>query len=202
MNARDRILAALRKNQPAPDRRTPRPQRPVLFPPEPADAPPLLEPFIHRLEEAGGEAMSDWAALADRLRALDVKRGYVEPAFMDAARSALGAVNLTSTYDRAHMDEIEFSITPAAGAIAETGSLILTADTTEYRLAALTPWIHVAVLDPGAIIESTAEAAARFGSDRSVLWVTGPSKTADIEGVLVRGVHGPGIQLCLLAQQF
>ena len=35
-------------------------------------------------------------------------------------------------------------------------------------------------------------------ADPNIIWVTGPSKTADVEGILIEGVHGPGIQIALL----
>jgi L-lactate dehydrogenase complex protein LldG len=38
---------------------------------------------------------------------------------------------------------------------------------------------------------------ARFGSDPNVVWCTGPSKTSDVEGILIEGVHGPGAQIAL-----
>jgi hypothetical protein len=33
--------------------------------------------------------------------------------------------------------------------------------------------------------------------DPNVIWCTGPSKTADVEGILIEGVHGPGVQVAL-----
>jgi hypothetical protein len=46
-------------------------------------------------------------------------------------------------------------------------------------------------------LEAAVEAILDLGSDPCALWVTGPSKTADVEGILIEGVHGPGIQVCL-----
>src|SRR6185369_15589111 len=80
-------------------------------------------------------------------------------------------------------DDYQFGVTRAAGAIAETGSLILTEATTARRLAALAPWIHIAVLDPERIHEHVGEAIAALGDDPNVIWCTGPSKTADVEGI-------------------
>jgi len=37
-----------------------------------------------------------------------------------------------------------------------------------------------------------------LGTDPNVIWVTGPSKTADVEGILIEGVHGPGEQIAWL----
>jgi len=42
------------------------------------------------------------------------------------------------------------------------------------------------------------EAVAGLGNDNNVIWVTGPSKTADVEGILIEGVHGPGVQIALV----
>ncbi|MEQ1843619.1 MAG: LUD domain-containing protein, partial [Verrucomicrobiales bacterium] len=69
---------------------------------------------------------------------------------------------------------------------------------TSDRLAALTPWVHVAVLDPRTIAPSIPAAIGQFGESVNLLWVTGPSRTADVEGILIEGVHGPGVQIAYL----
>ena len=71
-------------------------------------------------------------------------------------------------------------------------------DLTSDRLAALAPWIHVAVVDPATIVRTIPEAIARFGNSPNIIWVTGPSKTADVEGILIEGVHGPGEQIAMI----
>jgi L-lactate dehydrogenase complex protein LldG len=42
------------------------------------------------------------------------------------------------------------------------------------------------------------DAIAAFGESPNIIWCTGPSKTADVEGILIEGVHGPGEQIALL----
>jgi L-lactate dehydrogenase complex protein LldG len=86
----------------------------------------------------------------------------------------------------------------AAGAIAETGTIILDDARTSRRLAAVAPWIHVAVFGPAQIHAHVINAIAALGDDPNVIWCTGPSKTADVEGILIEGVHGPGEQIALI----
>ncbi len=93
--------------------------------------------------------------------------------------------------------DAEVGITFADFGVAETGSLVLSAGPGRHRLASLAPPLHVAVLSRKNILANLEEAIARLGVRTSVV-ITGPSRTADIEGVLVRGIHGPGRVLVLL----
>ena len=93
---------------------------------------------------------------------------------------------------------IKFGITRATGAIAESGTVIIDDKRTSHRLAALSPWVHVAVLERQEIYRAMSDAIAAFGDSPNIIWCTGPSKTADVEGILIEGVHGPGEQIALL----
>ncbi len=90
----------------------------------------------------------------------------------------------------ANVWEAEAGVTTADLAIAETGSIILSAKPGSSRLASLAPPIHIILLDPKSIVPTLEDAMAIMPRETSVI-ITGPSRTADIEGVLVRGVHGP-----------
>lgn len=107
-------------------------------------------------------------------------------------------VQVVRAYTRGQVDGIDAALTPAAGAIAESGTIILTDDSTPDRLAALAPWTHIAVVRRDTIHRSIADALAAMPDDPNIIWATGPSKTADVEGILIQGVHGPGVQGCLL----
>lgn len=156
----------------------------------------LADHFRLKFEAAGGFVVEGWDALVEHLTALAVQRGYADPAFAQALQRA--PVSIEHSFDRARVDEYEFGITAAFAAIAESGSLVLSEETTSSRIGALAPWVHVAVVQRQRLLPDIPSAIAEFGRDRAVAFVTGPSKTADVEGILIKGVHGPGIQVCCL----
>ena len=90
----------------------------------------------------------------------------------------------------------DVGITSADYALAETGSLVLMSSPEEARLISLLPPVHVAVVPRGKILtgldELLATVPAPAEATSSMVLITGPSRTADIEQILVRGVHGPG----------
>lgn len=157
-----------------------------------------LDLFAARAEAAGTQCFVDAGSLAAWLSENGAKKVYV-PAGMDDLAGALAEkLEITREYRRDLVDEIGAAVTPAFGAVAESGSVILTDATTPDRLAALAPWVHVAVVRKETVRRSIADALASMPEDPNIIWVTGPSKTADVEGILIQGVHGPGLQACLL----
>ena len=160
----------------------------------------LLEVFSTNLAAVNGRAMRTVTELAEFLTANNQRHGYCDPDLYERVGAPLAAAGLTveTAYDRTRYDDYQFGITRASGAIAESGSLILDDERTSRRLAALSPWVHVAVLDPTEIHRTIADALAAMGDSPNIIWVTGPSKTADVEGILIEGVHGPGEQIALV----
>jgi len=157
--------------------------------------------FTERLKAVNGEVVADPAALAATLRARGWTHGYCDPALWPGLQEHLGAGFVVETaFDRARVDDYQFGITRAVGAIAETGTLILNDAATSTRLGALAPWAHVAVISRRALHADLMQAVAALGGDPNVVWCTGPSKTADIEGILIEGVHGPGAQIAMFVE--
>jgi L-lactate dehydrogenase complex protein LldG len=155
--------------------------------------------FREALGAVRGRSFTDPAALGAWLTEQRATRGYCDPALTGWLATALGGgFTLESTLDRERIDDYQFGITRAWGAIAETGSLILDDATTSRRLGALAPWIHIAVVTPDRILPDVGSAIAALGDDPNVIFCTGPSKTADVEGILIEGVHGPGEQAALI----
>jgi L-lactate utilization protein LutB len=81
-------------------------------------------------------------------------------------------------------------VTLADLAVSETGSLLLSAREGRARLNSLVPPTHVVLVRRADIVLSLEGAIAGISPRTSVL-ITGPSRTADVEGVMVMGVHGP-----------
>jgi L-lactate dehydrogenase complex protein LldG len=95
----------------------------------------------------------------------------------------------------------EIGVTGVDGALAETGTLVLVSGRGRPRSTSLLPATHVAVFDRGCLLESLEQVGlmlealhadpARSMSGAVINFITGPSRTADIELTLTRGVHGP-----------
>ena len=160
----------------------------------------LWEIFARNFAAVNGKPMDSIATLAAFLVDSHQLRGYCDPALFETVGSHLAAAGLTveTEYDRDRYDDYQFGVTRATGAIAESGTVILDDDRTSHRLAALSPWVHVAVVNRSEIHRTIPDAIAAFGQSPNIIWATGPSKTADVEGILIEGVHGPGEQVALL----
>ncbi len=91
---------------------------------------------------------------------------------------------------------IPVGITSADYALADTGSLVMLSSPLNARSISLLPPVHIAVVPRERVLTGLDELftlvplPAEVTS--SMLLITGPSRTADIEQILVRGVHGPG----------
>jgi L-lactate dehydrogenase complex protein LldG len=119
--------------------------------------------------------------------------------------AALAAAGLTllaqepatarSADHRRELAAASVGLTGADAALAQTGSLVLASGPGRGRLASLLPPVHVALIRREALIGSLPELiAARpelVTRSANFVAITGPSRTADIEHVLARGVHGP-----------
>jgi len=122
---------------------------------------------------------------------------------LDAVSMPPGEV--ASAAERQRLRELvaaaELGLTGADLAIAETGTLVLRSGPGRPRSTSLLPPYHIALFDRTALVESLAQAGVVLESwhadgqsrhDGAVIsFITGPSRTADIELTLTRGVHGP-----------
>lgn len=89
--------------------------------------------------------------------------------------------------------EAKTGISEAGWAVADTGSLVADQAAVEQRLVSSLPAIHIALIATKQILSDKAAVFARMNpaTSRYIAFITGPSRTADIERVLTIGVHGP-----------
>lgn len=91
--------------------------------------------------------------------------------------------------------QFDVGISNAQAAIAETGTLVLDSDYERHRLVSLVPPVHIAIVNASDIVETLSDALALVRKDKeispAITFITGPSRTADIELTLAIGVHGP-----------
>jgi L-lactate dehydrogenase complex protein LldG len=90
----------------------------------------------------------------------------------------------------------DVGITMAQAAIAETGTLVLESEKERHRLVSLLPPVHVAIVRSDDICLTIGDALKHLrgresAMSRAITFITGPSRTADIELTLTVGVHGP-----------
>ena len=97
---------------------------------------------------------------------------------------------------RNHLSGIDIGLTMAQWGIAETGTLVIDSSRETVRLATMISEIHVAILPLSRIRSDAFELqkelrACMQKASNYLAFITGASRTADIERVLAIGVHGP-----------
>jgi L-lactate utilization protein LutC len=178
----------------------------------------LTARFIERVVEAGGEArlVEDWEAAAEWIAGLcgegvilvAAQPDFREAGFAELLRRKAPALEIVPTPEGPLGDEDREALRKkavvaaagvgmAAAGFADSGAVLLVASRCEGRSLSLLPEAHVAILTESAITENLDSGAGRVsellgaGGNSALTLVAGPSKTADIEKVLVTGVHGP-----------
>jgi L-lactate dehydrogenase complex protein LldG len=104
---------------------------------------------------------------------------------------------------RAARGEDLVGITGAFAAIAETGTLMLCSGAATPATVSLLPETHIAIVDTACIVATMEDAWARLRQEhgavpRAVNFISGPSRTADVEQTVTLGAHGPRRVLIVL----
>ena len=111
------------------------------------------------------------------------------------AQTGVGVDEVAVNPSVAELFGYDVGISTAQAAIAETGTLVLESEAERHRLVSLVPPVHIAIIDAADICLTLGEALAAAGQGTqlspTITFVTGPSRTADIEMTLAIGVHGP-----------
>ena len=182
----------------------------------PASAPPVWlripEIPVERRIATFREKLEALAAKTAHVRTPREAANYVEsviagrdavasnaPYLAECGVTALGGVRTGFTESsalRAACSTTAVGVTSADYALSETGTLVMIASPSEARLISLLPPVHIAVVPLERLLTGLDELFTRVPDPAaitsSMVMITGPSRTADIEQILVRGVHGPG----------
>jgi L-lactate dehydrogenase complex protein LldG len=185
MTSRDTILASIRANRPRLDR--PLPHVPGFDQSPPAS---LLDAFKASLHQMGSMFL-DPPASGDTLAPVRAK--------VACAKIVCSTVpEIAGNRDIAHVGvpqdlaDVDFAIVRASFAVAETGSVLLSETDLQVNAVAYLAQHLIVLLDPADIVINLHHAYRRpeFRDRHYASFHTGPSATADIEGVLIHGAQG------------
>ena len=185
MSVRETTLARIRQNRPAGD--YPLPEVPLFAPLVGDDH---VAEFGERLKRMGGRIAAPvpgedpFAAVRERLDTATVIASAVTEI---AGNRDLGAVARPQD-----LADVDVAIVRAVFGVAETGSMLFTQDELRVNAVAYLAQHLVVLLDPVDILVNIQAAYRRpdFGRAAYAVLHTGPSATADIEGVLIHGAQG------------
>jgi len=112
---------------------------------------------------------------------------------IDIARLGGDIPGLSFDVSRQRAADAKIGISEVGWALADTGSLVADQTAVEQRLASTLPAIHVAIIGSDRILADKSAVFSKITpqASRYIAFITGPSRTADIERVLTIGVHGP-----------
>ena len=152
----------------------------------------LEAPDFRRENEASAAPFVSWDAAHLPLPELP---DLLERRGAERRDAIVGAEQPARDHDHDRVEGAVLGITGAHAALADTGSVVLVHGAGRPRLVSLLPPVHL-VLVPVAALHATLGSLLRdapdlFRHSANVVVVTGPSRTADIELTLTRGVHGP-----------
>ena len=185
MSSRDEILASVRRNLPRVER--PLPEVPLFD-----DAPPasLLAAFKDNLHRMGGVFL-DPPASGDPLAPIRTKIANAK-IVCSVVPEIAGNRDIASVSQPQDLADVDFAIIRAAFAVAETGSVLLSDTALRVNAVAYLAQHLIVLLDPADVVVNLHHAYRRpeFRDRHYASFHTGPSATADIEGVLIHGAQG------------
>jgi len=185
MSSRDDILASVRANRPRLDR--PLPHVPAFDESPPSS---LLEAFKTSLHQMGGIFL-DPPASGDTLAPVRAKIADAK-IVCSTVPDIAGNRDIATVGVPQNLADVDFAIVRASFAVAETGSVLLSETDLQVNAVAYLAQHLIVLLDPADIVVNLHHAYRRpeFRDSHYASFHTGPSATADIEGVLIHGAQG------------
>jgi len=185
MSSRDEILASIHSKLPRVERALP--QVPLYDDKPPAS---LLAAFRDSLHTMGG-LLLDLPGSGDALAPVREKIAQAKVVCSTVAEIS-GNRDIAAIRAPQELADVDYAIVRAAFAVAETGSILLSDADLKVNAVAYLAQHLIVLLDPADIVLNLHHAYRRpeFRSRRYAAFHSGPSATADIEGVLIHGAQG------------
>ncbi len=105
--------------------------------------------------------------------------------------SSLGVDLISPNADKHKIAQCDLGITEADSLLPETGTLVLSSSFEKPRTVSLLPRVHLAIVRPEMLRADMHQVFADAKDSNYLVFITGPSRTADIELTVTLGVHGP-----------
>jgi len=183
MSSREEILERVRKNQPAP---RPRPAIPTFD----AGSSTSIDTFKCSLTRMGGRLVD---APADGNLDAQIRKLFPDARVICSATPEVkGNRPIDSIQTPQELNDVDVGVVRALFGVAETGSLWLSEAQFKVNALGFLSQHLVALLDPAAILANMhcAYQHPGFSEANYAVFMTGPSATADIEGILIHGAQG------------
>lgn len=183
-STKEYILDSIRSARPAGEHPYP------AIPAFPKSREPALDEFKRSLEEAGGS----WREVKDASHAsLLINEMFPQAKEICSAASEIsGNKDITSVSDPHELDDVDVGVARAQFGVSETGMVWLREEDLKVNALGVLSQHLVILLDPSQIVRDMYEAYAQIRLDRDNYgcFMMGPSATADIGAVMVRGAQG------------
>lgn len=160
----------------------------------------LIDNFKHSLQSVGGHyhivsnESEAAATVCNTIKSLAAtKIAISDSPLVETVVGRSTGTEMVKNAEPEYLFGSDVGITSAQWAIAETGTLVLESAAERHRLTSLVPPVHICILKADSIRQTLREILDLIGRDlsRTVTFVTGASRTSDIELTLAIGVHGP-----------
>jgi L-lactate dehydrogenase complex protein LldG len=186
--------------------------RPAVYPPrQPGSTEAEIERFLAEIKLLAGEAsLLPPGQIPEAIQNLVTAQAVRKAALWDTPLlnqhkvgerlQELGVELVSPKAGKRALAECDLGVTEADFALPETGTLALRSSEEKPRAVSLLPRIHLAVLTPAALRADMHQVFAEAKDSPYLVFITGPSRTSDIELTVTLGVHGPKQLVVLVVQ--
>ena len=179
---------------------SPRPAISESRQPETIDA--EVDLFLNEVKKLSGVGQRlSWSEIDSALKALVEEQNitkatawetpYLRRAGVNEILNSLGVELISPHASKHEMALCDLGITEADYLLPETGTLVLRSSVEKPRAVSLLPRVHLAIARPEMLRADLHQVFAEAKDHHYLVFISGPSRTADIELTVTLGVHGP-----------